>query len=154
MGNQSSRGRAPVGDLRLPCACFGLRKAARSVTRLYDETLRPSGLRVTQLTLLVAVSRLGSILPKDLAEHTVMSRSTLSRNLRVLERQGFVRLQPGPQDGRERPVTLTRKGRGALLRALPLWNEAQARMRDTLGEDVLARLLEDLATAVDKTRVR
>ncbi|OLD98669.1 MAG: MarR family transcriptional regulator, partial [Cyanobacteria bacterium 13_1_40CM_2_61_4] len=105
------------------CACANLRKAARVTTQLYDATLRPSGLRATQFTLLVA-TRLSDTAPVTrLVNELGMDRTTLMRNLRLLERQALIRVRPG-KDRRIREVVLTERGHEALARAVPLWRRA------------------------------
>lgn len=114
------------------CACFNLRKAARAVTQLYDKALEPSGLRVTQFTLLVALSLGQGLTLSRLADRLVMDRTTLTRNLVPLERDGLVRSERGP-DRRERYVRVTPAGRRALAQAFPLWREAQAQVMTAIG---------------------
>lgn len=130
------------------CACGNLRKAARAVTQLYDDVLRSAGLRATQLALLVAIKVQGPVTVKDLAETTVTDRTTLTRNLRPLEKQGLIRIEAG-EDRRERIVTLTNRGHKALTSALPLWEKAQARIAKGLGQGRLRRLLSDLSVMVE-----
>lgn len=129
------------------CACGNLRKAARAVTQLYDEALRPSGLRATQLALLVAIRVGGPVTVKHLAEATVADRTTLTRNLRPLEKEGLIRIEPG-EDRRERIVTLTSRGQKAIADAIPLWEKAQARVTKRFGHERFRRLLSDLSTIV------
>ncbi|MFQ5883441.1 MAG: MarR family winged helix-turn-helix transcriptional regulator [Candidatus Methylomirabilales bacterium] len=133
------------------CACFNLRKAARAITQLYDEGLRPSGLRATQLSILAVTRKLGPVTVTRLAEETVTDRTTLTRNLKLLEEQGLIRIAPG-QDRREREVTLTERGRKALVDAFPLWKRVQDRVAKSLGPERLRRLLADLAATVALTR--
>ena len=124
------------------CICFNLRKAARAVTQEYDAALQPSGLKATQFSLLAMAERLGPGPMARLAEELVMDRTTLTRNLRPLEKQGLIRIQPG-EDRRARLVEVTPAGRDALARALPLWQRTQARMREGLGlgtDDLLRQL--------------
>jgi DNA-binding MarR family transcriptional regulator len=116
------------------CVCFNLRKAARAVTQVYDAQLKPSGLKATQLSLLAVLASAGPITVKQLAERLVMDRTTLTRNLKPLERDGLIRSSAG-EDRRTRSLVLTRKGQAALLRALPLWEEAQTRMLARLGAE-------------------
>ena len=96
------------------------------------ERLRPSGLRATQLAVLWAVLALEPVTARRLATVIVSDETTLSRNLKVLAVDGLIQLVPG-EDRRSRLVTLTRAGRRALERALPLWEQAQADMRESLG---------------------
>ena len=109
------------------CTCANLRKASRAVTQFYEAILRPTGLRVTQFTLLSAISVLGQPTITDLADALVMDRTTLTRNLKPLEKQGLVESASG-QDKRTRLVRLTVPGQQLLADALPLWQEAQTKM--------------------------
>jgi DNA-binding MarR family transcriptional regulator len=125
------------------CACFNLRKATRAVTQLYDKALAPSTLRVTQFTLLVALSRTEQLTLSQVAEHLVMDRTTLARNLTPLERDGLVTIRRGP-DRRERYMHLTLRGHRALEQALPLWRQAQAQVERSVGHRAWSALHEGL----------
>lgn len=131
----------------LRCTCFNLRKAARAVTQLYDEFLRPAGLRATQFSLLMLIRGMGPIRITELAEKAVMDRTTLKRNVELLEREGLVRIEAG-EDARVREVRLTPAAETRLAQALPLWQEAQAFVTGELGQVRTDRLLADLAAAV------
>ncbi|MFQ5960454.1 MAG: MarR family winged helix-turn-helix transcriptional regulator [Candidatus Methylomirabilales bacterium] len=133
------------------CVCFNIRKAARAISQLYDDVLRPSGLRVTQFSILSVTRRLGQVTVTRLAEETVTDRTTLTRNLKILEQQKLIRISPG-QDRREREVTLTDQGRAALVRAYPFWKDMQAQVTRRLGPERFRRLLSDLRTTVALTR--
>jgi DNA-binding MarR family transcriptional regulator len=126
------------------CVCFNVRKAARAVTQLYDEMLRPTGLRVTQFSLLMATSGLDSVTLKRLARAVGMDRTTLTRNLRPLEKQGLLRIETGA-DRRERKVTLTARGERTMAAALPLWEAVQDRVTISFGHERLRRLFTELA---------
>jgi len=114
------------------CFAGNARMAARSATKLYDDWLRPSGLRASQLAVLWAVLALEPVTARRMATAIVSDETTLSRNLKVLAANGLIDLQPGA-DRRSRLVTLTRAGRRALERALPLWEQAQQDLRERLG---------------------
>lgn len=129
------------------CACFNLRKAARAVTQFYDEVLRPAGIRTTQFSLLVAASMAGSPTVTRLAEIAVMDRTTLTRNLEVLKKQGLIDIAAG-DDRRTRVVKVTQAGRDALKAALPLWEQAQSRVVKALGESRWQSLQANLAEIV------
>jgi DNA-binding MarR family transcriptional regulator len=133
------------------CACFNLRKAARAVTQYYDDALRPSGLRITQFSLLAAIKLFGTVNIGDLAEEAVMDRTTLTRNLKLLEQEGLITVTPG-DDARVREVTLTPAAHDQLAEAHRHWRKAQAHMADAMGNDGVRRLLRDLAGAVDAAR--
>lgn len=125
------------------CACFNIRKAARVITQNFDEIMQPSGLRATQFTILVMIASSDAATMSELADKLVMDRTTLTRNLRPLQEQGLIRDVPGA-DRRTRSIDLTSKGRRVLLKALPLWKKAQARMTRNLGEQRFAGLLGEL----------
>ena len=129
------------------CTCFNLRKAARAVTQLYDEFLRPANLRATQFSLLSVLDQAGALSVTRLAEYAVTDRTTLTRNLELLQREGLVRVRPGA-DARVREVSLTPAGRERLLAALPHWERAQARVTSRLGGARTQRFLADLSAAV------
>jgi DNA-binding MarR family transcriptional regulator len=129
------------------CACFNLRKASRAVTQLYDEILRPTGLRATQLSLLTVIRLHGTVSITRLAEAAVMDRTTVARNLDLLEREGLVRIQPG-EDARVREVTLTPAAHARLDAALPYWEKAQAEITRRMGSEGMDRLLLGLSAAV------
>ncbi len=131
----------------MDCACFNLRKATRAITQLYDEALRPMGLRVTQFSLLIATMMLGSITVTRLAEIGVMDRTTLTRNLRPLEKKGLIKVVPG-DDHRTRVVTLTTRGKDVLSKAIPLWEKAQSRVVKGLGQKRWNSLRADLGEVV------
>lgn len=123
----------------MTCVCFNLRRATRMVTQLFDGVLRPSGLRITQFTLMVAIS-LRSAPIQQLAESLGMDRTTLTRNLKGLEEAGIVSATLGT-DRRSRLVSLTPKGERALDETLPAWRQAQQRAVETLGEERLRNLM-------------
>ena len=114
------------------CACRRVRGAARALTRLYDEALRPTGLRVTQFTLLVAAELRGGALISEIADALALERTSLTRELKLLERRGLVSITPG-EDRRARIVELTKDGQSALAAAYPRWREAQRRVLADTG---------------------
>ena len=133
------------------CVCGSLRKAARAVTQLYDEALRPTGLRVTQFGILGATMAMEPVTVSRLAEATVTDRTTLTRNLKLLEKQNLIRVNSG-NDRREREVTLTDQGREAVAKAYPLWQKAQRHVVKSLGEERWKALRQELSAVVSLTR--
>ncbi|WP_054882119.1 MarR family winged helix-turn-helix transcriptional regulator [Pseudomonas sp. NBRC 111128] len=129
------------------CLCIHLRRAARGVTRHYDEALAGFGVNVAQFSLLRHLQRLERPSITTLAEAMGLERSTLGRNLRVLQAEGLVALAEG--DGqRNREVLLTAAGKQLLQAAHPAWEQAQADLVERLGggqRDQLVRLLNQLA---------
>ena len=142
----ASLDRAGLAAVR-QCACFNIRKAARAVTQRYDDHLRPTGLRATQFSLLTVLAVMEKATISELAERAVMDRTTLKRNLELLEEQGLVRIRPG-DDARVREVTLTRAAHQRVAEALPYWQAAQLEMITGLGESRFQRLLTDLSSTV------
>jgi DNA-binding MarR family transcriptional regulator len=106
--------------------------ASRAVTRFYDDMLRPTGLRATQLVVLVAVGSGEAVSITALAKLMGMDRSTLTRNLTPLERDGLIRVG---NEGwrRSRTVEITKKGGARLREATSLWERAQDTLRGKLG---------------------
>src|SRR5690242_15260611 len=111
-----------------PCLCVSLRKAARAATHIYDRCLKSSGLSTAQYSLLMTLYFAGAAMPVSaLAARLDLDRTTLTRNLAVLERRGLVEVETPENDRRTRAAVLTAAGTEALAAALPLWREAQAR---------------------------
>lgn len=107
------------------CACFNSRKLARAITRYFDKQMRAAGINGTQFSLLAAVNYFQPVTVNKLAEELVMDRTTLSRNVSVLEKDGLCDSSPGREDKRQREITLTQTGKETLEEAYPLWKEAQ-----------------------------
>lgn len=122
------------------CTCLRIRKAARLVSQIYDRRLEPAGLTTTQFSLLAHLKAHPGIGVGALAERLVMDPTTLTRNLRPLERRGLVAVEPDPRDRRSRRLSLTGAGQEALLTARPLWERAQRQVRQALGEKETAGL--------------
>jgi DNA-binding MarR family transcriptional regulator len=116
---------------------MALRKATRRVTQLYDDMLKPAGLTITQFGLMTELLRRGSTPPTvtDLANAMVMDRSGLGHTLRPLERDGYVVLVQNKEDGRQRSVVLTEAGRKLHQKAKVLWEKAQRRFVEVVGQD-------------------
>ena len=126
-----------------PCTCSRLRRATRAVTQLYDDALAPVGLRVTQLSLLRTLQRLGTLTIGELAARNLLDRTALSRNLDPLSEKRLVAIRPG-RDARTREVTLTRRGTTAIAAAAPHWERAQREVARHVGRDRLDGMYEIL----------
>ena len=133
------------------CLCFNLRKATRLLTQLYDAALRPSGLRVTQFSVLVAVNLGGAVSMNALADVLGVDRTTLTRNLKMLQGNGLVATATG-SDRRSRLVSLTDEGSRSLDDALQLWREAQRRAVEALGPARVTELMPVLGQISDTSR--
>ena len=133
-------------EKRIPadsCTCGQLRKAARAVTLLYDNAFKPTGLLSTQFDLLHVISKSDSVRISDLAVKMGTDRTTLTRNLAILERDGLIRISEG-KDHRTRIVTATPKGHGAIIRAVPRWNDVQHKVKQKMGESSWQELMQNL----------
>ena len=133
------------------CTCSNLRKATRAITQLYDATLEPSGLLITQLSVLGGIATLKPATMTQLADSLVMDRTTLTRNLKPLLRRDLVKISSG-KDERTRYVTLTSKGYQALSKALQLWGQTQARVVKALGEERWSGLMRNLSRLTEIAR--
>ena len=129
----------------MPCSCARLRRTARRLTQAYDLALRPSGLRLTQFSVMANVVRADGLSVTDLARRLDMDRTTLTRNLRPLEKAGLVRIEAGP-DRRSRAVSVTDRGRHAHAAAAKLWQDAERSFRRNMGK----RETADLARLLDR----
>ena len=140
-----------------PCVCNTLRMVTRAVTQLYDDVLRPSGLRVTQFSILAAIARMGEANLRVLEDTLAIDQTTLTRSLNLLERDGVIERASHP-DGRIKAMRLTSKGRGALKVARPLWAQAQDKVLRELGTrawaDAQRRLNHLRHVAVKRRRLR
>ncbi len=116
------------------CTCGRLRMAARRISRIYDRHLAPTGIGIAQFGLLSAVAKNDGASVTALASLLEMERTTLTRNLQPLEREGLVAVGPGT-DHRTRSVKITDGGRAVLKQARPLWAAAQRAVLAALGEE-------------------
>lgn len=123
----------------LTCTCALIRRSARRITQIYDAALQETGLRITQYSILANVDDRKDLSITDLAKLLVMDRTTLTRNLRPLQRDGLVQLDDGP-DRRSKALHLTSKGRKALAQARPLWEAIEATVRGIVADDELTQL--------------
>lgn len=122
------------------CLCLASRRAARTITREFDQALRAQGLRATQFTLLAALHLAGPQSIGDLAELLSADRTTLTRNLAVAEQQGLVAVRASRNDARSRVASITANGARTLHAALPVWRETQQRLLEEIGEPAAASL--------------
>ena len=121
------------------CLCIAVRKASRRLTSRYDEALAPVGISLAQFSLLRNIRRHGPVSLTGLGEITELDRSTLGRNVRVLERMGLC-ATAAASDRREASVVLTPAGTDILAAAEPLWATTQAEIRTRIGADGAAQL--------------
>ncbi|MGB6677622.1 MAG: MarR family winged helix-turn-helix transcriptional regulator [Terriglobales bacterium] len=122
-------------DRTLPdllCLCGNFRRASRALTQLYDDALRPTGLRATQFTILQVLSRAGELSQGVLGQILAMDSTTLTRALRIMNREGWIAERRG-EDRRERWLRLAKAGRDQFKRAFPRWEKVQAQIERRLG---------------------
>lgn len=122
------------------CTCARLRSLSRRITAVYNRALAPSGMRVTQYSLLSTVRRAGPVSMSRLAESMDMDRTTLTRNLRALLAAGWLRMQDDPDDARVRRVALTSRGESHLAEARSYWRRAQDEVASTIDPADLRQL--------------
>lgn len=148
----SSPSPSQAGRSTSACVSSAVRRADRALNRLYDDALRPSGLITTQYALLSILSRADGPMPHShLAARQEMASTTLSRNLKPLERDGLIRIAPG-EDRRTRYVAITPEGQAALERARPLWRSVQERVVAEVGQERVDQLLGELADLTARLR--
>jgi DNA-binding MarR family transcriptional regulator len=136
------------------CNCLALRQAARHVTQFYDAFLLPAGLRTSQFSILAKLRALGPLTITALAAAMVMDRTTLSRNIRPLQREGLVAVASARRDQRSKELHLTEAGRERLRATLAAWREAQHRFDAVFGAERAAGLrnLLRIVSASDLSR--
>src|SRR6202142_4513708 len=126
---------------KLPCMCGSFRRASRALTQLYENALRPLGLRATQFTILQALSLAGEVTQSQLGEMLAMDSTKLTRTLRIMDREGWIAERRG-EDRRERWLRLSKAGEAQFKRAVPAWEKVQSRLRRQLGEESWKGLLD------------
>ena len=136
-------------QVRATCACNHLRRATRGITQVYDMAMAPSGLKVTQLPILVGLGSNGDTSVTALADAIGLDRTTLTRNLKVLEQRGLIRTVEHDDDARVRLVALTLEGSRVLAGALERWEEVQAAVEERFGVERLCALYDELAALGD-----
>ena len=132
------------------CHCTNIRRASRAVTQFYDNQLEPSGLKITQYSLLNHLRRLGPLTMKELSQAVRLERTTLIRNLKPLENMGLVSVEAG-KASTARLVRLTDRGLNALESAIPYWKQAQQYLNELLSEEeslVWGRVMQKIESIV------
>lgn len=131
-------------EVRDACLCLHLQRAARKVARIFDDAFRPLGITNGQFSLLISLNRPEPPVMGDVAALLALDRTTLTANLKPLERRGLVVVSPDPNDRRSRRLALTAEGEELMNRAYPIWREAHALIDkmiadpDRLRTDLLA----------------
>src|SRR5438309_10603255 len=128
-----------IDTISRTCIAVRLRLLNRVVTNFYDDALRPQGLKVSQLNVLVVTARLGLARPAQACEILQLDTSTLSRNVKPLQAHGWLEVMPD-EDARAQPFRLTPQGKRLIEKAVPAWEEAQRRASELLGDEGIALL--------------
>ena len=128
--------------------CYNLRKTSRAITQFYDKMLEPSGLAITQFDLLVAISISKSPTVTKLANEMIIDRTTMTRNLSVLQQKGLARILELENDKRRKNIVLTSKGEELLSKALPRWEKAQRNVTESFGKENSNHLLLELSRII------
>lgn len=128
-----------IDTIAQTCIAVRLRLLNRVVTNLYDDALRPLGLKVSQLNILIVTARLGLARPAQVCEILQLDTSTLCRNVKPLQARGWLEVVP-EEDARAQPFRLTPQGKKLIEKAIPAWEEAQQQASELLGEEGIALL--------------
>ena len=131
----------------IPCHCFRLRRAGNKLTERYNAHLAECGLTATRFALLSNIGQNQPVSTSKLAEIMSLDRTTLVRNLKSLEKAGYISFSNGK--GRERPVSLTEKGKEIQTQGLICWEKAQKELEDALGSERL-ELFREITDIIDK----
>lgn len=134
-----------------PCACAAIRQLSRVVTSLYDGQLRSAGLEAPQFALLMTLDRQGPCSQAELGRRYALDKTTVSRNLKVLQEKRWIEPAPSPEtDHRQRRFTLTAAGRKTLAKATPAWKKAQSELRSHMSSrqwEEMFRVFKTIAAA-------
>ena len=136
MAKQRETAKISVETIAEQCIALRLRMLSRAVTRIYNQALRPYGLTISQMSILVAVSCLGEAKQQDVYQALHLEKSTLSRDVARMRRRGWLDDVPG-EDGRTALLRITPAGRRLLEEAIPAWQQAQEQATVLLGERVV-----------------
>lgn len=126
------------------CACGNLRKTTRTITQFYDKMLQPIGLRSTQCLLLLDISFNENISVTNLANILLMDQSTVTRNVELLRKNGYIDIKKEELDSRKKCIAITNKGLKKLDEALPIFKKAQSKIEDGIGKERIEELLKTL----------
>ncbi len=122
-----------VETIASECIAVRIRLLNRTVTNIFDEALRPLGVKVSQLNVLMVVAKLGPVSPGDVARRLNMEKSTVSRNVDRMRTRGWLKVSDG-DSGRKQILELGTAGRKLIEKSLPLWKKAQAQTEAVLGQ--------------------
>ncbi len=130
------------------CIAVRVRILNRVITKIYDEALRPLGIKTSQVNILVVTGRMGILRPAEICSRLKMDMSTVSRNIDRLKAGGWIETLADEQDGRAHQIQLSKKGTALLEKAKPAWDKAQEEARELLGPAGVTSLL----AAIERVR--
>jgi DNA-binding MarR family transcriptional regulator len=136
---EPKRMQAVIDKIAAECVAVRLRMLNRVITNIYDNALRPPGLKVSQMNILVAAAKMGTARPLEVCEYLHLDVSTLSRNVERMKARGWLEVVPD-EDGRSQPFRLTPQGRKLLEKAIPAWSQAQQQVKKVLGDGFVEQL--------------
>jgi DNA-binding MarR family transcriptional regulator len=128
-----------IDEIASECIAVRMRILNRVITNIYDDALRPLGLKVSQMNILVATSKMGVTRPAEICNRLHLDVSTLSRNVERMKDRGWLEVVLD-EDGRAQPFRLTAQGQKLLNKAAPIWTEAQNKTKELLGEGIAGQL--------------
>ena len=142
MGTNTAKAKSHLVETpQYPCMCAVIRKTGRLLTKKYDQYLKPSGLKITQFSMLANIARNPGIALSKLAELLVMDQSTVTRNLRVLEKTGYIHIETDTEDHRIKRTRITDFGISRMDEAWPFWEKAQLEIERIIGRESIEGLL-------------
>ncbi len=141
-----------IDTIARTCIAVRLRLLNRVITSLYDDALRPLGVKVSQLNILVVAAKLGLARPAQVCEILQLDTSTLSRNVDRMVAKGWLEVVP-EEDARAQPFRLTPQGKRLIDKATPAWEKAQRQAASVLGDDGIA-FLDKAATKLGGRRAK
>lgn len=149
---------APVTDKNLkisefanhsPCICFNLRKAARAITQIYDQLFKELDLTASQISILTSLRMIGGMSVSQLSQAMATDRTTITRNLKPLERRGLIEIRIG-HDKRSRQISMTAAGDELAGRAGALFETFHHKVCGAVGQERLRQLCDDLGCIVEE----
>lgn len=140
-----------IDTIAKTCIAGRLRLINRVVTNIYDDALRPLGLKISQGNILIMTGKMGVASPVQVCEYLQLDISTLSRNVELMRKNGWLEEVPG-EDARSHPFRLTAEGRRLIEKAIPAWEKAQAEARKLLGDDFVSLLNKAAKRASESNR--
>lgn len=140
MAQKKTTKSSATNDLKNECGLFHIRRASRAAGKFYADILEHAGLESSQFSVLTTISQNGPISISDIANRMGLDRTTMSRNLKPLEKKKLVKSST-QRDGRARLIEITQSGKAAIAEAIPRWKNAQAEFRSILGDEDMDQLI-------------